>query len=69
MALLAVVPPPDHTHIIALGINDLLLAGFTMSRYVLGGDGYDDPVPFDLVFQTDDSGESVATFEPMIKVR
>lgn len=40
-----------------------------MSRYVLGGDGYDDPVPFDLVFQTDDSGESVATFEPMIKVR
>ena len=61
-------PPPDYAHIIALGINDLILARLAMSRYALGGSGYVDPVPYDLVFETDDSGESVATFEPVIEV-
>ncbi|CAM9627570.1 unnamed protein product [Ectocarpus sp. 4 AP-2014] len=65
----------DHTHIIALGINDLLLASWAMTRYALGGAGYQDPVALDLVFQTDnvtglpildDSGLPVATFEPAI---
>lgn len=47
----------------------MLLASFTMSRYGLGGDGYQDPVPFDLVFQIDNTtGLPAATFEPMIEV-
>eukprot|EP00752_Nemacystus_decipiens_P008410 g7520.t1 len=66
----------DYTHIIALGINDLLLASWTMSRYGLGGADYLDPVPFHLVFQTDnitglpvldDNGLPVATFEPAVE--
>lgn len=64
------MPPPDYTHVIALGINDLLLTSFAMSRYALGGADYQDPVAFDMVFQTDNvTGLPVATFAPMVEVR
>lgn len=70
-------PCPDYTHVIALGTNDLVHAGQAISRYSLGGVGYQDPVDFHMVFEVDaasgfpvldDNGLPVPTFAPMIEV-
>eukprot|EP00752_Nemacystus_decipiens_P008408 g7518.t1 len=66
----------DYTHVIFLGNNDLFQAAEAILRYAAGGAGYQDPVAFDLVFQTDnvtglpvldDNGQPIPNFEPAVE--
>lgn len=68
----------DYTHVIFIGINELIMAAAAVTRYSIGGDGYQDPVAFDKVFEVnvttglpvfDENGLPVPTFTPMIEVR
>ena len=58
----------DHTHIILIGSNEPFRLFDAFTRYSVGGDGYQDPVDFDMVFKTVD-GKPEITFEPMVRVR
>ena len=68
----------DYTHVIYIGSNELGAAVRAITRYSIGGAGYQDPVAFDKVFEVDaetgfpvvdDDGLPVPTFQPMIEVR
>lgn len=72
-------PPPraDYSHVIALGGNDVLQALEALVRYSSGGASYEDPVAFDLIFQTDNvtgfpvldgEGLPVPNFAPVVEV-
>lgn len=69
---------PDYTHVILIGNNDLLRASEAITRYALGGAGYQDPVDFDMVFEVDaatgfpavdDNGLPVPNFAPVVEVK
>ncbi|CBJ32467.1 expressed unknown protein [Ectocarpus siliculosus] len=66
----------DYTHVIFIGINELIMAAAAVTRYSIGGEGYQDPVAFDKVFEVnattglpvlDENGLPVPTFTPMIE--
>ncbi|CAN0082397.1 unnamed protein product [Ectocarpus sp. 6 AP-2014] len=66
----------DYTHVIFIGTNELNRVVEAITRYSIGGEGYEDPVAFDKVFEVnattgfpvlDESGLPVPTFAPMIE--
>ncbi|CAM9737497.1 unnamed protein product [Ectocarpus sp. 4 AP-2014] len=66
----------DYTHVIFIGINELIMAAAAVTRYSIGGEGYQDPVAFDKVFEVnattglpvfDENGLPIPTFTPMIE--
>ncbi|CAM9491960.1 unnamed protein product [Ectocarpus sp. 12 AP-2014] len=66
----------DYTHVIFIGINEPIMAAAAVTRYSIGGEGYQDPVAFDKVFEVnattglpvfDENGLPVPTFTPMIE--
>lgn len=59
----------DYTHVIFIGANELSRVVQAITRYTLGGEGYVDPVDFNLVFDINaDTGLPEPTFTPMIEV-
>eukprot|EP00903_Cladosiphon_okamuranus_P016937 g15612.t1 len=66
----------DYVHVIAFGGNDVLQAIEAIGRYTFGGAGYQDPVGFELLFQTDnvtgfpvldDEGLPVPSYAPVVE--
>ena len=57
----------DYTHVIIIGGNDLAELFWAFGRYILGGDGYVDPVAFEDVFEVID-GVPTLSFAPVKKV-
>lgn len=67
----------DYTHVVMIGTNEITRVVDAITRYSLGGVGYQDPVDFDKVFEVDpatgfpvldEDGLPVPTFAPMIEV-
>ncbi|CAM9813602.1 unnamed protein product [Ectocarpus sp. 4 AP-2014] len=66
----------DYTHVVFIGANELNRVVEAITRYSTGGQGYQDPVAFEKVFEVDattgfpvldESGLPVPTFAPMIE--
>ena len=57
----------DYTHVISIGANDFAELLWAFGRYIIGGDGYVDPVAFEDVFEVID-GIPTLSFTPVKKV-